>query len=774
MDTHALRILEFDTVRQMVADRTLTPEGLRRAQDIQPDNNRARIERWQKLTTENRWLYDHAEEMPLRGIRPLGEAVTRTKLRAVLREDELLAIADLVECSRRVRGFTQQRKPQLPSLWDVAELLEMCPGLVERIRYCLTDDGIVSDAASPELGRIRNGIKTIQNRISSRMQGYITSGKYQSALQDNIITIRGNRYCLAVKSENRSQIPGIVHDVSGSGATLFVEPQDVVEMGNQHRELLVAELAEIAKILTELSALASKYHRELDSNLDLLTLMDIHAAMGRLSADMDAVKPSMNETGQFMLKRARHPLIKPPVVPISLDLTERRVLLITGPNTGGKTVTLKTMGLLTLMAMSGMHVPADVAVIPVFDDVLTDIGDEQSIEQSLSTFSGHIKNIARILKAIKANCLVLFDELGAGTDPQEGAALATAVMEDLIDKHCLAATTTHYSELKMFGMANPDVMCISVEFDEVTLRPTYRLLPGAGSSHAITIAEKLGLPQSVLSAAHTHMLKKADDMRALMEAVQHQQEHANVQSQQIEQQLAKQKQLNQQLQTAIAKLEAEKQKSIDEAVQKAIADFDTLVDQAEEQYKKLQAQPRENKETQDARMAIRGLAQTAKQKRKPASNNQPQEELHIGDTIRLNNLGVQGQVLRLKPDGLVVVVGVMEMTVKYSEVSKVVGQKTISVVRSGGDMGLAKSLKAKSEIHIRQLHIDEALMELDTYLHDSFMAGMSPVRIIHGKGTGALRSAVHQFLRTHPLVKSYRIADADEGGAGATVAIMTL
>lgn len=774
MDTHALRILEYDAIRQMVAERTLTPQGLRNVQNIMPDTNRARIERWQKLTSENRWLYDHAEEMPLRGIRPLGEAVPRTKLHAVLRAEELLAIADLVECSRRVRGFTQQRKNQLPSLWDVAELLELCPGLVERIRYCLTDDGIVSDAASPELARIRNGIKTMQNRIASRMQGYITSNKYQSALQDNIITIRGSRYCLAVKSENRSQIPGIVHDVSGSGATLFVEPQDVVEMGNQFRELQVAEQAEIAKILTELSALAAKYHRQIESNLDMLTLMDTHAAMGRLSADMDAVKPSMNEQGQFLLKNARHPLIKPPVVPISLDMTQRRVLLITGPNTGGKTVTLKTMGLLSLMAMSGMHVPAEAAVIPIFDDVLTDIGDEQSIEQSLSTFSGHIKNIARILRAIKANCLVLFDELGAGTDPQEGAALATAVMEELIAKRCLAATTTHYSELKIFGMANSDVLCISVEFDEITLRPTYKLLPGAGSSHAITIAEKLGLPATVLSAARTHMLKNADDMSSLMKAVQQQQQQANVQSQEVDQQLTKQKELNQQLQNALAKLEREKQQAVDDAVQKAIADFDTLVDQAEEHYAKLQAQQRENKESQEARKSIRELAQTAKQKRKPSENNQPKEELHIGDTIRIDNLGAQGQVLRLKPDGLVVVVGVMEMTVKYSEVSKVVGQRIVAVVRNGSDMGLAKSLKAKSEIHLRQLHIEEAMIELDMYLHDSFMAGMSPVRIIHGKGTGALRSAVQQFLRTHPLVKSYRTADADEGGAGATVAILKL
>ena len=774
MDAHALKILEYDTIRQMVAERTLTPEGLKRAADIAPCNTRSRIERWQRLTSENRWIYDQAEEIPLRGIRPLGDAIARTKLHAILHAEELLAISDVIECSRRVRGFIQQRREQLPSLWEMAELLELCPGVMERIRHCINDDGMVTDSASPELARIRSSMKTVINRMNSRMQSYITSSRYQSALQDNIITTRGNRYCLAVKSENRSQVPGIVHDVSGSGATVFIEPQDVVEMGNQHRELQAAEMMEVQRILSELSELAARNYLPIEGNLEFLTDMDIHAAMGRLSADMDAIKPSLSAPGHFLLKNARHPLLKPPVVPISLDLTQRRVLLITGPNTGGKTVTLKTMGLLSLMAMSGMHVPAETAVIPVFDDVLTDIGDEQSIEQSLSTFSAHIKNIARILRSIKENFLVLFDELGAGTDPQEGSALATAVMEELISKQCLAATTTHYGELKIFGMANPHVYCISVAFDEATLKPTYKLLPGAGSSHAITIAAKLGLPESVLSAARKHVAQNADDMSSLMQAVQQKQQQTNMQSQEIEQQLVKQKELNAKLQNAISKLEREKQQAIDEAVSKAVADFDTLVAKADEYYAKLQAQQRENRESQEARKSIREIAQIARKKQRTTDTTNHREELHVGDTVRLNQLGAQGQVLRLKEDSLIVVVGVMEMTLRYNEVSKVVGSKKVVAVKSGIDMGLAKSLKAKSEIHIRQLHIDEAMMELDTYLNDSFMAGMSPVRIIHGKGTGALRSAVHQFLKSHPLVKSYRLADADEGGAGATVAVLKL
>ncbi len=772
MNAHTLRVLEYDAIRQKLAAHCTTPLGAERARQMTPLTDVETVRLRLQQTSEARRLVDLAEPMSLRGAQDVRSAVSLARAGGVLTSESLLSIADTLETARRMRQFLLAREERCPALCVLARQMEPLPDVVGEIRRCLREDATVADSASPDLARIRQRLRQLHARITERLQATLNSSRVRNMLQEPVITMRGDRYCLPVKAEYRAQFGGIVHDVSASGATLFMEPQEVVDLGNQIREAQIAEQNEIERILAELSAQVGKHADATLLTCDALGELDFIDARARLSVEWDAIEPGLNTQGKIRLRKARHPLLKPPVVPIDVELGDRfRILLITGPNTGGKTVTLKTVGLLTLMMQSGLHVPADSGTeMAVFQKIFADIGDEQSIEQSLSTFSGHITNIAEMLSHCDEHTLVLLDELGAGTDPAEGAALAQAILDYLLARRSRVMATTHYGELKSYAYARQGVQNASVEFDVQTLRPTYHLRIGTpGSSHAIVIAQRLGLPQTVIETAQARLAGRETESASIMRRLEEEQRAVEEARAAAEQERREAQELRKRLNQQMAKLEEERQRVREEVAQEVQARLRELVQQAEEAYRRLREQPRENRAAQEARQQIRQSAEEMKKLLAPSAPASAPEEIREGDTVKVTTMNVTGTVLQLTDKEAMVQAGAIRVTVPRDVLRRVETARPAAAPAVSVPVNLRGAMRVSSEIMLRMQRVDEALANLDQYLHDAYTAGLEQVRVIHGKGTGVLRQAVREYLKTHPLVRSYRGASPAEGGDGVTI-----
>ena len=782
----SIRTLELPAVLRMLADQTNSAASRERALAAIPQTDAEDVERLQDETDAARDMIGLKGSPAFSGIKPVGESLYRADHGGALNTRELLDVAGVLRCARRVRDYWSDdgKKTAIDFLFCA---LRGNRFLEERIFSAILEEDVIADSASAELADIRRHKRVAAAKGRQILQKIISSQSYSKVLQEAIITQRDGRFVVPVKAECRGSLPGLVHDVSSSGATVFVEPMGVVQANNELKELEAKEKKEIERILRELSAEAAGCSGDILSDYDLLVRLDLIFARGQLSYKMNASRPEIRRGGSVCLRRARHPLLDTGrAVPIDIELGRKfDTLVITGPNTGGKTVSLKTLGLLTLMAQCGLHIPADAgSAVSVFERVLADIGDEQSIEQSLSTFSAHMVNIVKILEEADGRSLILFDELGAGTDPVEGAALAIAIIQHVRDKGGRVAATTHYAELKTFAMTTQGVENASCEFDVETLRPTYKLLIGIpGKSNAFAISQRLGLDPAVIETARSQMdsesirfedvLTQLEEKRQRLEKDQSEAERLRSQRESDAKRAREfREQMERAKENARTRGEAEARRIVREARAQADAIFEELAQLRKEQEKAASWQ-----NVNDARAAIRGRL------------NQMEEELHFeaerepipapsrpiqaGDLVELGGTRKQAVVTAVSGERLQLLAGNMKLTVKAGEVRLVeeaeVREKREAKRQVATAVRLSGARAAVSELDIRGLMTDEADLAVDQFLDSAVMGKLNVVTIIHGKGTGALRKAVHQQLKRHPSVKSFRLGRYGEGEDGVTV-----
>ena len=802
MDTHALRVLEFDAIRKQLAEQTACSLGRERAEAMTPSDWLPQAQARLDETTECRTLINAKGNLPLGGVSDIRPLLKSAEIGATLEPHGLLDIFGVAAASRSLKLFLQKLVQDYPIMADRASGLGQFPSLESEINASIGINGQVLDSASPELARIRSQRKVSSARMMDRLNGILSS--MRTMLQDPVIVQRGDRYCVPVKADHRGAFGGIVHDTSASGATLFMEPQVVVDLGNEIKELTIKEEQEVQRILRRLTESVARVGTALGVTIETLGEIDFIAARAKLAVVHDAIEPSLNKDGLTRLLSARHPLIDPKkviAIDIELGTPTNHVLLITGPNTGGKTVSLKTTGLLTLMAQCGLHVPAARAEMNVFDQVFADIGDEQSLQQSLSTFSGHVSNIVRILKDLRRNALVLLDEVGAGTDPGEGASLARALLDHLRAKEARVIATSHYGELKTYAFVTEGVQNASVEFDERTLSPTYRLLQGIpGSSNAFAIAGRLGMPESVLDNARL-ALTGTDETADLLRELEEGRRQAVAEGRGAEQARVEAQMLRRRYAEELSNLEALRR----EARQKAQEEARTIIKRAQDKLDHTLAEIRhvntEGRQTERARQKIKDIGsdlQAAIQDRLAADQptlveTVPDRPLRRGDKVRITTLGMAGELLE-DADGdstVPVQVGAMRVSVPPStlmllgkeDAPKPSGPRPSTApprdrAKDDGGNGkdgdapsfsMQKTLAITPQLTLLGQRADEAVQNVEKYLDDAYAAGLSRARLVHGKGTGALRRAVQEYLQGHPLVDDYATADPEEGGAGATV-----
>ena len=711
----------------------------------------------------------------------------RLELGGILNASELLKIASLLENTAIVKKYSKkERENEEPDCLDeLFDRLIPVESLSHDIRRCIIDESTISDSASPALSKIRRNIKSIENKIHTQLNS-ILNGPSRTYLQDSVITMRNGRYCVPVKSEYRSAIDGMIHDQSSSGATVFVEPMSIIKLNNDIRNLEADEEKEIAAILASLSKDVFESSGIIAVNSATLIMLDFIFARAKLALDMNAAMPIFNEDGYIELKKARHPLIdKNKVVPTDMRIgKDFDLLVITGPNTGGKTVALKTAGLLTLMGQSGLHIPAlSQSQLTVFDEIYADIGDEQSIEQSLSTFSSHMKNVISIVKNADEHSLVLFDELGAGTDPTEGAALAQAILEYFHSRHIRTIATTHYSELKLYAVSANGVENASCEFDVATLRPTYRLLIGIpGKSNAFAITEKLGLPQDIIGDAKL-LIKKQDES---LEDVISKLEKSRVELEREQSEIKRLKEeaanLKENLESREKKLNEGRSLKLQKANEEAYAVLKEAKDYADKTMRLFQKASASNpkiKELEAARSSLRDKMNKAagdmsirKEAAVPHKKLKP-SDIKIGESVRVLSMNLKGTI-STRPDSngnVLVQMGIMSSKVPISDL-EIISENTNRPKQQTGSSGklkFSKALYASPEINVIGCTVDEATAKLDKYLDDAYMAHLSEVRVVHGKGTGALRGGIHTYLRSNPVVKEFHTAAYGEGDAGVTI-----
>ena len=782
----SLQTLEFPAVLELLAAQAVSDETKERVRKIRPSTDRGEVNLLLQETTAARKMMDIHGAPALSNLRPVAASLQRAHLGGVLNTRELLQIASVLRTTRNVASYSGvgEEKTCIHSLFK-----SLTPNkyLEEKISGAILSEDEISDNASAELADLRRKIRVTSGKAREVLQRIISSSaaKY---LQEAIITIRSNRFVVPVKAEFKGSIPGLVHDVSASGSTYFIEPMGAVKANNDLRELLSKEEAEIQRILASLSREAASFREDILQNYDLLLALDLIFARGKLSYQMNGMEPKLVEDGGFVFRHARHPLLdKKKAVPIDLELGQTfDTLVITGPNTGGKTVTLKTAGLLTLMAQCGLHLPVDDgSQVSIFEKVLADIGDEQSIEQSLSTFSSHITNIVKVLGEADDRTLLLFDELGAGTDPVEGAALATAIIEESRSLGAKVMATTHYAELKLYAMTTAGVENASCEFDVETLRPTYRLLIGIpGKSNAFAIARRLGLPEHVIELAGGHLdrqnvqfedvLSKMERQRQEMEAEKREAARLRLQ---MEQDAAAAKEHRKRLETERAKLLDGAREEAREILAEARAVSNTVFHELD-QMKKKQKEGQDWQNVNQQRSALRQRINQADEKfhtrSLPQEEETPTRPAQVGDTVELKRMGTRAQVLQVNKDGsLQLQAGILKISAKQSEVRVVDAPKHNAqkqmrrmVRRVQSQM---RASGARPELDIRGMTGDEGVAMVDRFLDDAVMAHLTTVTIIHGKGTGALRQAVQQHLKTCKYVKGFRLGRYGEGETGVTI-----
>jgi DNA mismatch repair protein MutS2 len=785
MDERTLRVLEFDKIQKALEERCATELAKELVRALLPSANLEEVQRRLKETSDAKRRLERFGMPPLGGISDIRPILEQAQRGTTLEPSDLLTVARTLERAMDLKLWMLKSDVD-DSLRLQAERIGGHAKLIARIRWCIGEDGQVLDRASDELASLRRRIKTVQQRMQQKLHDILRDPAIAKYLQEPYYTIRSGRYCLPVRAEFRQHVPGIVHDKSSSGMTLFVEPEPLVEMGNELRLLQADEEREVARILRDLTTEVVAEIPLIAQTLDAVRRLDFAFAKAKLSQDLRAYEPELNTEGVIKLRRARHPLLhfQGFVVPIDFELgINFDVLIITGPNTGGKTVTLKTVGLLTLMAQSGLHIPAaEGAKVCVFQQIFADIGDEQSIEQSLSTFSSHMSHIAKMLARADERTLVLLDELGAGTDPTEGAALAKAILLFLHKRGAKVVCTTHHSELKHFAFRQQRFENASVLFDPETLRPTYQLVIGVpGQSHAIDIARRLGVPTEVIREARRQLPRDRRETEELITQLTEERQAAEQLRLEWERRLRELERREAELKEREQRLREEEKRILAEARQKAEAMLRRVEGQAEELLKLVRKQlisPHPTL-TSEIRQRIRQLWQQIPSPvtQSPETGEKPVEPaaFSVGSTVRIKDIGVVGKVTAIDSNGreVQVDVGGMKVWVTAVKLEPVSEAPQVSPLQAEvAAVRVKKMVSAPTELNLLGKRVDEALDAVEKFLDDALLAGHKVVRIVHGKGTGRLRQAIHDYLRSHPQVRSFELAPLHEGGEGVTIAYL--
>ncbi len=780
MEERVLNTLEFHKVLKQLSSHASSSLGKEKIPNLRPASNIDQARTWQKETREATIVLRLKGSVPLGGIRNIRGSIQRAAIGGMLSPSELLDIITTLGAAGKLRSFFKLllEEEELPLLQGFIEQLDPLPQVRESISRCVDENGEIKDTASPALLQLRRQIHTLEGRVREKLEQYTRSAAYQKMLQEQIVTVRNDRYVLPVKAEYRYNLGGIVHDQSTSGATLFIEPEAVVQLNNQLRESKGKEEREIERILRMLSEEISSFADPLKTNIEALAELDFIFARAYYAQHIKATEPALNAEGRIRFKKARHPLIPfDEVVAIDVELgNDYSAIVITGPNTGGKTVSLKTIGLLSLMAAAGLHIPVDEgSEAAVFSSVFADIGDEQSIEQNLSTFSAHMTNIIHILQQMDERSLVLFDELGAGTDPAEGAALAIAILDEVISRGARVVATTHYSELKAYAYNRRGVINASVEFDVETLRPTYRLLIGVpGRSNAFAIASRLGLDESIITRAKDQISQEESRVESMIASLEQSRKKAEEEEAQAAGLRREVEQLRNELEREREKFDRERDRLLqqardqaEQAVAEAKKEADRIIAELREMAKQEHASIKEHKLI-EARRDLEDAIPEYNRDTDGGQDASAQEPIHPGDEVKVLSLGQKGHVIEELGNGeWLVQIGIIKTSVKRGDLKRLnPSQKTeavqVSRIRSSRQ-------DVKMELDIRGQKVEEALPSLDKYLDDALLAGLHQVSVIHGKGTGQLRKGVHEFLRRHRHVKSFRLGGQGEGGLGATI-----
>lgn len=799
MNDKALRILEYHKIISLLAEKASSAPGKELCQKLAPMTSLAALEEAQQQTADAFTRLVKGGRIHFSGNKDISLSIKSLEIGSALSAAELMKISASLACATRAKTFARSDHDEeiADSLQTYFANLEPLTPLQNELNRCIISEEEIADDASSALKHIRRSIQLTNEKIHSQLTNMV-NGSYRTYLQDAVITMRNNRYCIPVKSEHKGNVPGMIHDQSSTGSTLFIEPAVIVSLNNQLKELALKEKDEIERILAELSALAGEHTEELSNNFRLLTKLDFIFAKAGLALDMNASRPLFNNNHYINIRKGRHPLLdKKKVVPIDIHLgKEFDLLIVTGPNTGGKTVSLKTVGLFTLMGQSGLHIPAlDRSELGVFTEVYADIGDEQSIEQNLSTFSAHMTNTISILKNADENALCIFDELGAGTDPTEGAALAIAILKHLHDKGIRTMATTHYSELKVFALTTSYVENACCEFDVETLRPTYRLLIGIpGKSNAFAISSKLGLSDEIIASAREHISEEEESFEDLLTDLENSRRTIENERNEIQRYKAEIESLKKKLEQKQERIDAQKDKILREAneeARKILQEAKDVADEAIRDFQKVNVSKTSIQDLEKTRTKVRDKiteknAKLTTTQEKPTHKLLKPNQIKPGDMVKVVSMGLKGTISS-KPDAkgdLFVQCGIIRSKVNLKDLvlinedalsgnaayKKSFGGASSPKRTGGGNIGMSKAATLSTEINLLGRTVDEALSELDKYLDDAYLSHAPSVRIVHGKGTGALRQAVHQYLRRISYVKSFHLGEYGEGDSGVTIA----
>lgn len=808
MNKRSLRILEFTKILSMVNEYAASPMAKRRIDRMKPQRDIDVIRKLQEETNDALNRLNRHGNISFSGLRDIGASIKRLEVQGTLTSQELLDIAAVLQVAKAVKQYgdgsdltealaSRNQEPVSQttndSLTERFNMLLPLEHIASEITRCILSENEYADDASSGLKNIRREIRLTNDKLHQQLDKIIKSDANRDQLQDSLITMRNGRYCIPVKQEYRSKFPGMIHDQSSTGSTLFIEPMAVVNLNNQIKELANEELLEIEKILETLSAQAATYVSDIAYDLELLTDLDFIFAKAKFARATNSTRPIFNTDGIIDIRQGRHPLLeKHSVVPVDIRLGEAyNLLIITGPNTGGKTVSLKTLGLFSLMGQAGLHIPAmEESRLAVFDDIFADIGDEQSIEQNLSTFSSHMSNIVYIVQHATPNTLCLFDEPGGGTDPVEGAALAVSILNYLKSMGARCMATTHYSELKTYALSTDGVENASCEFDVATLRPTYRLTIGIpGKSNAFAIASKLGLPEYIITSAKEQIDSDAVDMETLLADLEASRRSMEEDEKAIEAYKQEIESLKESLKKKEENLDTKKAEILKNAREEArdiIEEAKETADQAIRDYNKWRSNPSKadmrtmEEKRSSLRNKIKDYEKAGASETKKQTSNHKASDFHIGDTVQVLSMGTRGTITNLPNNkGIAgVQMGIMSAMLPISDLL-IIPESTISVNgekqkyagrRAGGDHTTVNKAKTFSpELNVMGKTVDEACFEIDKYLDDAILAHISRVTIIHGKGTGALRKGIWQYLKNHPLVQSYRSGEFGEGEYGVTI-----
>ncbi len=787
MNQKALHTLEYDKIIEKLAEYAASPLAKEMCRNLVPSSDFDEVVQSQSETSDAVTRVRQKGSVSFGGIRDIRDSLKRLDIGSSLSITELLAISSLLTASARIKAYGRHEDSEFPddSLEEMFRSLEPLTPVNNEIKRCILSEDEVSDDASPGLRHVRRSMKSIQDKIHSQMNAILNSSR--SYLQEAVITMRDGRYCLPVKAEHKSQVAGMVHDQSSTGSTLFIEPMAIIRLNNDLRTLEIQEQKEIEAVLADLSNQLAPYLEELKINQDILVKLDFIFAKASLSRHFNCSAPVFNRQRRIRIKDGRHPLLDPQkVVPINIHLGQDfDLLIVTGPNTGGKTVSLKTVGLFTLMGQAGLHIPAfDGSELAVFEDVFADIGDEQSIEQSLSTFSSHMTNIVKILEQADSNSLCLFDELGAGTDPTEGAALAISILSFLHNMKCRTMATTHYSELKVFALTTPGVENACCEFNVETLRPTYRLLIGIpGKSNAFAISRKLGLPDYIIEDAKNHLEEQDETFEDLLAHLEENRVTIERERAEIETYKAEIEDLRKKLKAKTERLDERKETLLQNAreeAQKILREAKETADQTIRNINKLGDSAGLTKQLEAERTRLREQLQGVEKSmslgakdKKPKKAVSP-KSLKIGDGVKVLTMNLNGTVSTLpnaKGD-LYVQMGILRSLVNIKDIEllnePVVTGPAISKTGSG-KIKMSKSSTISPEINLIGMTVDEALPVLDKYLDDAYLSHLNTVRVVHGRGTGALKAGVHKHLKKLKYVKEFRLGEFGEGDTGVTI-----